>query len=181
MIRRPPRSTLFPYTTLFRSDIFNCLALSDEGCLLAEALPEPLFKGRDLLLEFEVLYRALDDYFHFIEVERLCDVIERAELHRLQRVLHARLGGHYDERGVAACLFRLCKELEAVLARHIDIEDGNGYGIVREGLSRLCAVFCPYDFEPLPGKELLKHPEYALVVVGYEYPYHCAPLSATGR
>src|SRR5258707_2051609 len=23
MIRRPPRSTLFPYTTLFRSDIFN--------------------------------------------------------------------------------------------------------------------------------------------------------------
>ena len=24
MIRRPPRSTLFPYTTLFRSVIFNC-------------------------------------------------------------------------------------------------------------------------------------------------------------
>src|SRR3712207_9182384 len=27
MIRRPPRSTLFPYTTLFRS--MNCLALQD--------------------------------------------------------------------------------------------------------------------------------------------------------
>src|SRR2546425_11758207 len=27
MIRRPPRSTLFPYTTLFRSDVF---ALQDE-------------------------------------------------------------------------------------------------------------------------------------------------------
>src|SRR2546430_12654993 len=25
MIRRPPRSTLFPYTTLFRSHFFNCL------------------------------------------------------------------------------------------------------------------------------------------------------------
>src|SRR5258708_22606246 len=24
MIRRPPRSTLFPYTTLFRSQIFEC-------------------------------------------------------------------------------------------------------------------------------------------------------------
>src|SRR5260370_32400522 len=24
MIRRPPRSTLFPYTTLFRSDQFHC-------------------------------------------------------------------------------------------------------------------------------------------------------------
>src|SRR3712207_7094699 len=25
MIRRPPRSTLFPYTTLFRSDLFNAV------------------------------------------------------------------------------------------------------------------------------------------------------------
>src|SRR2546430_11493593 len=25
MIRRPPRSTLFPYTTLFRSSAFHCL------------------------------------------------------------------------------------------------------------------------------------------------------------
>src|SRR5258708_30150505 len=33
MIRRPPRSTLFPYTTLFRSQLFFCLsdhALRDE-------------------------------------------------------------------------------------------------------------------------------------------------------
>src|SRR5437870_9682829 len=28
-IRRPPRSTLFPYTTLFRSELANCLFL---GC-----------------------------------------------------------------------------------------------------------------------------------------------------
>src|SRR2546426_9549473 len=27
MIRRPPRSTLFPYTTLFRSQVFNHLAV----------------------------------------------------------------------------------------------------------------------------------------------------------
>src|SRR5437667_6782657 len=26
MIRRPPRSTLFPYTTLFRSELTQCLA-----------------------------------------------------------------------------------------------------------------------------------------------------------
>src|SRR5258708_31066194 len=45
MIRRPPRSTLFPYTTLFRS---RCLAafLSSPGILrLAEtANPRPLLK-----------------------------------------------------------------------------------------------------------------------------------------
>src|SRR3989449_8332875 len=28
MIRRPPRSTLFPYTTLFRSDVNNVIARS---------------------------------------------------------------------------------------------------------------------------------------------------------
>src|SRR5437016_6460900 len=31
MIRRPPRSTLFPYTTLFRSAIFLRQVLADEG------------------------------------------------------------------------------------------------------------------------------------------------------
>src|SRR3712207_7666652 len=33
MIRRPPRSTLFPYTTLFRSE-----RVSGYGCLIASAL-----------------------------------------------------------------------------------------------------------------------------------------------
>src|SRR3712207_8598134 len=31
MIRRPPRSTLFPYTTLFRSRIFGKFAQADES------------------------------------------------------------------------------------------------------------------------------------------------------
>src|SRR2546428_12033290 len=32
MIRRPPRSTLFPYTTLFRSDLGLHLAAADPAC-----------------------------------------------------------------------------------------------------------------------------------------------------
>src|SRR3712207_8751781 len=32
MIRRPPRSTLFPYTTLFRSVLFSCPDLVDWVC-----------------------------------------------------------------------------------------------------------------------------------------------------
>src|SRR2546430_16396922 len=35
MIRRPPRSTLFPYTTLFRSDVPHC---TEVWCGLAEPL-----------------------------------------------------------------------------------------------------------------------------------------------
>src|SRR2546425_6983794 len=34
MIRRPPRSTLFPYTTLFRSLIFNAILLCDQSSFL---------------------------------------------------------------------------------------------------------------------------------------------------
>src|SRR3712207_9263263 len=36
MIRRPPRSTLFPYTTLFRSDHIQC-SCGKRGCLQAVA------------------------------------------------------------------------------------------------------------------------------------------------
>src|SRR5260370_17145789 len=38
MIRRPPRSTLFPYTTLFRSMIFGYLFARDLGSFVALAL-----------------------------------------------------------------------------------------------------------------------------------------------
>src|SRR2546427_8360748 len=33
MIRRPPRSTLFPYTTLFRSETFGYISLEVERCV----------------------------------------------------------------------------------------------------------------------------------------------------
>src|SRR5476649_1933599 len=42
MIRRPPRSTLFPYTTLFRSPIFTDAIGSDD----AEQMRQTLFEDR---------------------------------------------------------------------------------------------------------------------------------------
>src|SRR3712207_8814407 len=53
MIRRPPRSTLFPYTTLFRSDDWSSL-LSDETQL---DVPESL----ELLALGEVIARKAHD------------------------------------------------------------------------------------------------------------------------
>src|SRR2546427_2136790 len=38
MIRRPPRSTLFPYTTLFRSIEFELVSISDEEANRIDAL-----------------------------------------------------------------------------------------------------------------------------------------------
>src|SRR3989454_4666150 len=46
MIRRPPRSTLFPYTTLFRSDV-----LHRQGGQAREARRPLLRHGRDLVVD----------------------------------------------------------------------------------------------------------------------------------
>src|SRR2546422_8619164 len=53
MIRRPPRSTLFPYTTLFRSDVGFDERAGVE-LLIAQALIE------QLLLGFHLLARGID-------------------------------------------------------------------------------------------------------------------------
>src|SRR2546426_1515300 len=44
MIRRPPRSTLFPYTTLFRSDV--CILYADPRS--PSELPRPRGEGRPM-------------------------------------------------------------------------------------------------------------------------------------
>src|SRR5207253_5958419 len=41
MIRRPPRSTLFPYTTLFRSDDGSCHRSSSLWCPRVISMPSP--------------------------------------------------------------------------------------------------------------------------------------------
>src|SRR2546425_3792436 len=47
MIRRPPRSTLFPYTTLFRSDAAGALAATGEHYAAAlESLDNPIVAAR---------------------------------------------------------------------------------------------------------------------------------------
>src|SRR2546422_6749298 len=49
MIRRPPRSTLFPYTTLFRSHLPFPL-LSDADLILTKALRLPTFTVDNMTL-----------------------------------------------------------------------------------------------------------------------------------
>src|SRR3712207_659197 len=46
MIRRPPRSTLFPYTTLFRSDDTDLVRASQRLNLIASELQEGVMKTR---------------------------------------------------------------------------------------------------------------------------------------
>src|SRR5258708_26512073 len=61
MIRRPPRSTLFPYTTLFRSDLHGAVIADAAEIVAAEidghdVLRALLFAGEQFL--FEALVRS---------------------------------------------------------------------------------------------------------------------------
>src|SRR3712207_8487471 len=54
MIRRPPRSTLFPYTTLFRSYMFSCVLIAMLSFYLsAYVIPH----GTVIRQNFESLYK----------------------------------------------------------------------------------------------------------------------------
>src|SRR3712207_8315471 len=73
MIRRPPRSTLFPYTTLFRSELDGRLApfpglgrVSSSG----EVLAHELFGPPDGETLFLYTLRQVDHLFFGLEAER---------------------------------------------------------------------------------------------------------------
>src|SRR3712207_7687896 len=52
MIRRPPRSTLFPYTTLFRSGFhkISCYSMSE---------PYPIYSNHDVILSSMILGKVI--------------------------------------------------------------------------------------------------------------------------
>src|SRR5690348_17852301 len=74
MIRRPPRSTLFPYTTLFRSAIMDVVLASFSPCDLTVA-------ARGILLELR-LEGSLSATVRFFEARRCA----KSALHRGKRM-----------------------------------------------------------------------------------------------
>src|SRR3712207_7103042 len=61
MIRRPPRSTLFPYTTLFRSDRLRAQARAETNPLVKAQLYRLLGSNRDPALARRALELALTE------------------------------------------------------------------------------------------------------------------------
>src|SRR3712207_7692571 len=55
MIRRPPRSTLFPYTTLFRSNQLVIRVQPEEGVVLkfGSKVPGTTMELRDIAMDFQ--------------------------------------------------------------------------------------------------------------------------------
>ena len=65
--------------------------------------------------------RAADDHQKLVDLERLLQVVERAELHRLDRALDGRVRGHHqDLRPLAAArpAGDLANQIEAAQFRH---------------------------------------------------------------
>src|SRR2546421_8888974 len=86
MIRRPPRSTLFPYTTLFRSE--NALeprALARRG--LDRRVPDPLGDRRALqAVDGAGILRAVRSEEHTSELQSRSDLVCRLLLEKKKRL-----------------------------------------------------------------------------------------------
>src|SRR3712207_9439169 len=83
MIRRPPRSTLFPYTTLFRSFVRNIALIHDDFCRLWMERRHALLSAADRLDEPDplLLQDALDTPDRIsLSVEELADTLEQVDV-----------------------------------------------------------------------------------------------------
>src|SRR5256885_9955842 len=91
MIRRPPRSTLFPYTTLFRSSIFThsqnvIVTLYIDDMLILE---KNLRKIEHVKNEMKKLHIRSEE--HTSELQSPCNLVCRLLLEKKKKTLHAKL------------------------------------------------------------------------------------------
>src|SRR5260221_6606881 len=85
MIRRPPRSTLFPYTTLFRSSQLHCGILFEQPDLQILRAIDNLVIGRKPPVgdtEHEIIYRAKRSEEHTSELQSHSDLVCRLLLEK---------------------------------------------------------------------------------------------------
>src|SRR3712207_8771433 len=101
MIRRPPRSTLFPYTTLFRSQV-ECNRSRSENLARAErAIREAATKGAQIVLLPEVFHELffitdLRSEEHTSELQSRQYLVCRLLLEKTTRTRFAALRSHAD-------------------------------------------------------------------------------------
>src|SRR2546429_1018956 len=101
MIRRPPRSTLFPYTTLFRSPVFACVDLAKR----------PLRAHNSNLAYPMKTHAACRSEEHTSELQSRLHLVCRLLLEK--KKVATRCYGALDHRGrpAASCYGRTCRPL----------------------------------------------------------------------
>src|SRR2546430_6867566 len=94
MIRRPPRSTLFPYTTLFRSEQFRERVAFIHEKYNSDAIAEEYIEGRELYVSLmgnvrlavfpirELLFREVRSEEHTSELQSQSNIVCRLLLEK---------------------------------------------------------------------------------------------------
>src|SRR3989440_959433 len=95
MIRRPPRSTLFPYTTLFRSQFGDRQSYQMQGTNADEAMREirlDVEEGADIVLVkpalpcLDLIRRAKRSEEHTSELQSRSDLVCRLLLEKKKKI-----------------------------------------------------------------------------------------------
>src|SRR5256885_2934719 len=91
MIRRPPRSTLFPYTTLFRSlaELFDVHAQQRGHGTLQARLGHAFAAGEHGALQAQLAAQALRSEEHTSELQSPCNLVCRLLLEKKKIHLHS--------------------------------------------------------------------------------------------
>src|SRR5256885_3933092 len=87
MIRRPPRSTLFPYTTLFRSDNDLVLATHGRGIWIVDDII-PLRNLTNEMLPQEIAFISARSEEHTSELQSPCNLVCRLLLEKKKKKQH---------------------------------------------------------------------------------------------
>src|SRR5256885_10977321 len=101
MIRRPPRSTLFPYTTLFRSRVLFRMSSSTPGAIL-QPQPPPCEKEVSLISVVARRRLRLQDRSrseeHTSELQSPCNLVCRLLLEKKKNKLGNIIPQHHPDR-----------------------------------------------------------------------------------
>ena len=149
-------------------DLLHLRALADDP-------GEAVIAGLEILLERDVLgYEAppLDGVAqhdeHFVVLERLGNVVERAALHRRNRVLHRGVRGDHDHRQLFVLLPQLLEHGQSVHARHHHVDDDRIEGQGAGEFQTLGAARRQAHVVPLTRQERLENLPHDLLVIDDE-------------
>src|SRR2546430_3971246 len=101
MIRRPPRSTLFPYTTLFRSGVFKEIADSRSKLLAAKSPEEAIQAANQQTSALGRLLAIAENYpnrseEHTSELQSQSNLVCRLLLEKKKNTSHSYVSTQYS-------------------------------------------------------------------------------------